>query len=59
MTSYSAKTIEEILEQAAEEKGCSVENLSYTILEEKDGVFFIPNKLVVNLLQRMYFQWKM
>ena len=50
MTSYSAKTIEEILEQAAEEKGCSVEDLSYTILEEKDGV---------NLLQRMYFQWKM
>ena len=27
MTSYSAKTIEEILEQAAEEKGCSVEDL--------------------------------
>lgn len=49
MTSYSAKTIEEILEQAAEEKGCSVEDLSYTILEEKDGVLGIGKSITANV----------
>jgi len=38
MTNYTAKTIEELLEIAAEEKGCAVSDLQYYITEEKDGL---------------------
>ena len=37
MKNYTAKTLEELLAQAAEEKGCAVSDLKYNVMEEKDG----------------------
>lgn len=37
MKIYTAKTLEDLLAQAAEEKGCAVSDLKYTVTEEKDG----------------------
>lgn len=49
MTSYTAKTIEELLENASIDKGCSVEELSYTITEENDGVLGICKSITANV----------
>lgn len=45
MTNYTAKTIEEILETAAQDKGVSKEELFYNITEEKKGLLGIGNTL--------------
>ena len=37
MKNYQAKTLEEIIEQAAEDYGCDTSSLMYNVLEEKDG----------------------
>lgn len=38
MKNYTAKTLEELLEAAAEDKGCSVNELKYFVTEEKKGL---------------------
>lgn len=38
MKNYTGKTLEELLASAAEEKGCSVEELTYFVTEEKKGL---------------------
>lgn len=45
MTAYSAKTLEELLQTAAEDKGCSTEDLFYTVTEEKKGLLGIGNSV--------------
>ena len=37
MTKYTGKSLEEALAAAAEDKNCAVEDLQYTVTEEKDG----------------------
>lgn len=49
MTSYTAKSIEELLEVAAEEKGVSVEDLYYNVTEEKDGVLGIGKSVTADV----------
>lgn len=43
MTNYTAKSLEELLRNAAEDKGCSVEDLQYTVTDEKKGLLGIGN----------------
>ncbi|MBR3356298.1 MAG: KH domain-containing protein [Solobacterium sp.] len=45
MTNYTAKTIEEILDIAAEEKGVAKEELFYNITDEKKGLLGIGNSV--------------
>ena len=40
MKTYSGKTLEELLETAAKEKGVSTDELNYYVLEEKKGLIF-------------------
>ena len=49
MTQYTAKTIEELLEIAAEEKGCSIEELQYDIIDEKKGVLGIGSSITAKV----------
>ena len=39
MNTYTAKTLEEALKLASEKEGCTVEELNYTVTEEKKGLF--------------------
>ena len=41
MKNYTAKTLEELLEIAAADKGVAVEDLQYTVTEEKEGLLGI------------------
>ena len=45
MTNYTAKTLEELLRNAAEDKGCAVEDLQYTVTDEKKGLLGIGNSV--------------
>ena len=45
MTNYTAKTLEELLAKAAEDKGCAVEDLQYSVTEEKKGLLGIGNSV--------------
>ena len=45
MNVYTAKTLEELLAQAAEDKNCEVEDLHYTVTEEKKGILGIGNSV--------------
>ncbi len=45
MKVYTAKTLEDLLAAAAEEKGCAVEDLHYTVTEEKKGLLGIGNSV--------------
>ena len=45
MKTYTAKTLEDLLAAAAEEKGCAVEDLHYTVTEEKKGLLGIGNSV--------------
>ena len=45
MTSYTAKTIEELLEIASEDLGCSISEIQYNITEEKKGVLGLGNSV--------------
>lgn len=49
MTTYTAKTLEELLAIAAEEKGCSVEELEYFVTEEKKGVLGIGSSVTAEV----------
>lgn len=45
MQNYSAKTLEDLLANVAEEKGCEVEDLTYFITEEKKGLLGIGSSV--------------
>lgn len=45
MKRYTEKTLEEVLNVAAQEKGCAVEDLTYYIVEEKKGLLGIGNSV--------------
>ena len=49
MTVYTAKTLEELLQNAAEEKNCAVEDLHYTVTEEKKGILGIGNSVTAEV----------
>lgn len=38
MKKYTAKTLDEVLKQIAQEKNCSIEEITYEVLEEKKGI---------------------
>lgn len=38
MKNYTAKTLDEVLKQIAQEKNCSIEEITYEVLEEKKGI---------------------
>ena len=45
MQIYTAKTLEELLQNAAEEKGVTIDELEYTVVEEKKGLLGIGNSV--------------
>ena len=45
MKRYTGKTLEELLATAAQEKGCSVEELTYFVAEEKNGFLGIGSSV--------------
>ncbi len=47
MKKYVAKNLDEALANAAADKGCSIENLTYTILEEKQGLLGFGSKVEI------------
>lgn len=49
MKNYQAKTLEEILEQAAEDYGCDTSSLLYNVLEEKDGILGIRKSITAEV----------
>ena len=48
MTSYSAKTLEEALQIAADEKGCELDDLRYNVVEEKKGLLGLGNSVTID-----------
>ncbi len=49
MKRYSAKNLEELLQKAAEEKGVSTEELTYYIVEEKQGFLGFGSEVVAEV----------
>lgn len=49
MKNYQAKTLEEILEQAAEDYECDTSSLLYNVLEEKDGILGIGKSITAEV----------
>lgn len=49
MTSYTGKSLEEILSTAAEEKGVDKDALMYNVTEEKDGVLGIGKSVTADV----------
>ena len=49
MKEYQAKTLEEILEKAAEEYGCDTSSLMYNVLEEKEGLLGIGKSITAEV----------
>ncbi|MFV0255707.1 MAG: protein jag [Erysipelotrichaceae bacterium] len=47
MFKYEGKTLEEALAKIAVEKNCEIEDITYNILEEKNGMFGLGNKVVI------------
>ena len=45
MQNYTAKSLDELLEQVAQEKGCSIEDLNYTVTDEKKGLLGLGNSV--------------
>ena len=50
MKEYQAKTLEEILEKAAEEYGCDTSSVMYNVLEEKEGILGIGKSITAEVL---------
>ncbi|WP_373128294.1 R3H domain-containing nucleic acid-binding protein [Dielma fastidiosa] len=48
MDTYTGKNLEEALKIAADKKGCMVDELTYTVVEEKAGIFGIGSKVTVS-----------
>ena len=49
MKNYQAKTLEEIIEQAAEDYGCDTSSLMYNVLEEEDGILGIGKSITAEV----------
>ena len=49
MKNYQAKTLEEIIEQPAEDYGCDTSSLMYNVLEEKDGILGIGKSITAEV----------
>ena len=49
MKNYQAKTLEEIIEQAAEDYGCDTSSLTYNALEQKDGILGIGKSITAEV----------
>lgn len=49
MTEYTAKTLEDLLAAAAEDKNCEIEDLHYTVTEEKKGILGIGNSVTAEV----------
>ena len=49
MKEYQAKTLEEILEKAAEEYGCDTSSVMYNVLEEKEGILGIGKSITAEV----------
>ena len=49
MKNYQAKTLEEIIEQAAEDYGWDTSSLMYNVLEEKDGILGIGKSITAEV----------
>ena len=49
MTVYTGKTLEDVLEKAAEEKGCTTEDLRYHVLEEKAGLLGLGSEVTAEV----------
>lgn len=49
MKNYQAKTLKEIIEQAAEDYGCDTASLMYNVLEEKDGILGIGKSITAEV----------
>ena len=49
MKNYTAKTLEELLDNVAKEKGCKVEDLTYFVTEEKKGLLGIGSSVCADV----------
>ena len=49
MTQYTAKTLDELLDNAAADKGCAIEDLNYTVTEEKKGILGLGNSVTADV----------
>ncbi|MFV0478966.1 MAG: protein jag [Anaerorhabdus sp.] len=49
MTSYTAKTLEDLLQQASKDKGIDIQLLNYHILEEKKGLLGIGSSITAEV----------
>lgn len=49
MKNYEARTIEEILEKAAEDYGCDTSSLMYNVIEEKDDILGIAKSITAEV----------
>ena len=49
MSKYTGKTIEEILEQASNDKGCPTSELKYSVVEEKKGLLGLGNTITAEV----------
>ena len=47
MSSFTAKSLDEALELAAQELGCDKETITYTVVEEKKGVLGIGASVTI------------
>ena len=47
MKKYVGKTLDDALAAAASDKGCNVEELTYTLLEEKQGLLGFGSKVEI------------
>lgn len=48
MKTYTGKSLDELLQQIAEEKNCSVEDITYQILEEKSGFLGVGKEVKIS-----------
>ena len=49
MSTYTAKTLEEALQEASTSLGCSVDDLDYTVTEEKKGLLGLGNSVTIDV----------
>ena len=49
MKTYTSKNLEELLKEAAADKGVNVEDLTYTILEETSGFLGLGSKVTASV----------
>ncbi|MCI5773640.1 MAG: KH domain-containing protein [Erysipelotrichaceae bacterium] len=47
LKTYTAKNLDDVLKEAANDKGCSIEELTYKVLEEKKGILGIGASVTI------------